>query len=61
MELEEILRIHDPSQFEEGVNLGEMHQLHVGIEMYRAPELIFKPYMSGSSEAGLSEVIGMYI
>lgn len=34
-----------------------MHQLHIGIERYRAPELIFKPYMQGSSEAGLSEVI----
>lgn len=37
---------------------GEMHQLHVGIERYRAPELLFKPYMMGSSEAGLTEVIG---
>lgn len=43
---------------DENVNPGETHQLHVGIERYRAPELIFKPYMAGSSEAGLSEVIG---
>lgn len=35
-----------------------MHQLHIGIERYRAPELLFKPYMIGSSEAGLTEVIG---
>lgn len=35
-----------------------MHQLHIGIERYRAPELLFKPYMAGSTEAGLSEVIG---
>ncbi|XP_072385857.1 actin-related protein 5 [Diabrotica undecimpunctata] len=58
LELEEILRTHEPSQFEEGMNVGEMHQLHIGIERFRAPELIFKPYMSGSSEAGLSEIIG---
>lgn len=43
---------------DESANPGETHQLHVGIERYRAPELIFKPYMAGSSEAGLSEVIG---
>ncbi|CAG9861662.1 unnamed protein product [Phyllotreta striolata] len=58
LEFEEILRTHEPSQFEEGANLVEMHQLHIGIERYRAPELIFKPYMSGSPEAGLSEIIG---
>ncbi|XP_056642695.1 actin-related protein 5 [Diorhabda sublineata] len=58
LELEEVIRAHEPSQFEEGVNVDEMHQLHVGIERFRAPELIFKPYMSGSVEAGLSEIIG---
>ncbi|CAG9813223.1 unnamed protein product [Phaedon cochleariae] len=58
LEFEEILRTHDPQEFDEHANLGELHQLHVGIERYRAPELIFKPYMSGSPEAGLSEVIG---
>lgn len=40
---------------------GELHQLHIGIERYRAPELLFKPYMIGSSEAGLSEVIDYVI
>lgn len=42
---------------ENSSNPGETHQLHVGIERYRAPELLFKPYMLGSPEAGLSEVI----
>ncbi|KAG5896443.1 hypothetical protein JTB14_022522 [Gonioctena quinquepunctata] len=58
LEFEEIIRTHEPTEFDEHANQGEMHQLHVGIERYRAPELIFKPYMSGSSEAGLSEVVG---
>lgn len=56
MELEEIIREYEPSELEV-VNPGETYQLHVGIERYRAPELLFKPYMLGSSEAGLSEVI----
>ncbi|KAJ8928880.1 hypothetical protein NQ314_018486 [Rhamnusium bicolor] len=58
LEFEEILRTHEPSELDENTNPGETHQLHVGIERFRAPELIFKPYMAGSSEAGLSEVIG---
>nr|CAI5829204.1 unnamed protein product [Callosobruchus analis] len=58
LEFEEILRNHEPEEFDGSSNPGETHQLHVGIERYRAPELIFKPYMAGSSEAGLSEVIG---
>ncbi|KAJ8923958.1 hypothetical protein NQ315_006734 [Exocentrus adspersus] len=58
LEFEEIIRTHEPSEMDEHTNPGETHQLHVGIERYRAPELIFKPYMAGCSEAGLSEVIG---
>lgn len=58
LEFEEIIRTHEPSEIDDNTNPGETHQLHVGIERYRAPELIFKPYMAGSSEAGLSEVIG---
>ncbi|KAK9890188.1 hypothetical protein WA026_008989 [Henosepilachna vigintioctopunctata] len=54
--LDETIREYEPNELEE-VNPGETYQLHVGIERYRAPELLFKPYMSGSSEAGLSEVI----
>lgn len=56
--MEEIIRTHEPLETEEGNTPGEAHQLHVGIERYRAPELIFKPYMQGCPEAGLSEVIG---
>lgn len=57
LELDEIIRVHEPTELDETCNPGETHQLHVGIERYRAPELLFKPYMLGSSEAGLSEVI----
>ncbi|KAL3289491.1 hypothetical protein HHI36_022912 [Cryptolaemus montrouzieri] len=56
LELEETIREYEPNELEI-VNPGETYQLHVGIERYRAPELLFKPYMLGSSEAGLSEVI----
>ncbi|KAI4458866.1 actin [Holotrichia oblita] len=58
LELEEIIRTHEPSEEDDTFGPGEAHQLHIGVERYRAPELIFKPYMIGSSEAGLSEVIG---
>ncbi|GJQ83179.1 Arp5 [Trypoxylus dichotomus] len=58
LELEEIIRTHEPGEEDETFGPGEAHQLHIGVERYRAPELIFKPYMIGSCEAGLSEVIG---
>ncbi|CAH0562286.1 unnamed protein product [Brassicogethes aeneus] len=58
LEFEEIIRVHEPSELDEITTPGETHQLHVGIEKIRAPELLFKPYMLGSSDAGLSEVIG---
>lgn len=58
LELEDIIRSYEPTEMDETTNPGETHQLHVGIERFRAPELLFKPYMLGSSEAGLSEVIG---
>lgn len=61
LELDEIIKAHDPSGMDEGHAPGEAHQLHIGIERFRAPELIFKPYMQGSSEAGLSEVISYVI
>ncbi|KAL1490818.1 hypothetical protein ABEB36_013448 [Hypothenemus hampei] len=56
-EFDEILRAHEPSEAGESAQPGEAHQLHIGVEMYRGPELLFKPYMIGSHEAGLSEVI----
>lgn len=59
IELEEILRQHEPN-FENITSKepGESHQLHVGIERFRAPELLFQPSMIGSFEAGLTETIG---
>lgn len=57
IELEETLKAYEPTEEDNSVTPGESHQLHVGIERYRAPELLFKPSMMGSSEAGLSEVI----
>lgn len=57
LELDELIRTHDPLDSDDSLLPGEAHQLHVGIERYRAPELIFKPHMMGSGEAGLSMVI----
>lgn len=60
LEIEDILRHHDP-MYEEPVNIlggaAEYHQLHVGVETIRAPELLFQPSMIGSSECGLAELI----
>ncbi|XP_021941474.1 actin-related protein 5 isoform X2 [Zootermopsis nevadensis] len=67
LELEDVLRHHDP-EFEGSSSSGtagsgncgntaETHQLHVGIERIRAPELLFQPSMIGSGEAGLAETI----
>lgn len=59
LEFDEILRQHEPN-FETGNTKepGEAHQLHIGIERFRAPELLFQPSMIGSIEAGLTETIG---
>lgn len=65
--MEDVLRHHDP-EFEGSSSSGtasssncgntaETHQLHVGIERIRAPELLFQPSMIGSGEAGLAETI----
>jgi actin-related protein 5 len=62
VELEEVLRHHDP-EFEgagtSNVQLvpGETHQLHVGVERLRAPELLFQPSMIGLVEAGIAETV----
>ncbi|XP_017768856.1 PREDICTED: actin-related protein 5 [Nicrophorus vespilloides] len=58
LELEEVIKTYDPTDDADSLAPAEAYQLHIGIEMYRAPELLFKPYMIGSGEAGLSEVIG---
>ncbi|GAB0087989.1 Actin-related protein 5 [Sergentomyia squamirostris] len=62
VEFEEILRHHDPTfTIEEPQNshsgTAEYHQLHLGVEIYRAPEILFQPSMIGSTEAGLAETI----
>lgn len=62
IELEDVLRHHDP-EFENAsasnIQLipGETHQLHVGVERLRAPEILFQPSMIGLSESGLTETI----
>ena len=33
------------------------HQLHLNIERFRLPETIFKPYLSGLDERGLSDIL----
>lgn len=61
IELEVVLRQHDPEFEGAGTNVplipGETHQLHVGLERLRAPELLFQPSMIGSAEAGIAETI----
>lgn len=58
LECEEILRQHEPTVDNAVMEPGEAHQLHIGIERFRAPELFFQPSMMGSIEAGLPETIG---
>lgn len=61
IELEDVLRHHDPEFDGAGSSVplvpGETHQLHVGVERLRAPELLFQPSMIGSGEAGIAETI----
>ncbi|KAK0180138.1 hypothetical protein PV327_005810 [Microctonus hyperodae] len=61
IELEDVLRHHDPDFDGAGSNVplipGETHQLHVGLELLRAPELLFQPSKIGSIEAGIAETI----
>ncbi|XP_034834357.1 actin-related protein 5 [Maniola hyperantus] len=52
VELEEALREHEPAP-----PSHHQHQLHLAIEPYRAPELIFQPSMMGNLEAGLAETM----
>lgn len=61
LELEDVLRHHDPEFDGAGSSVplipGETHQLHVGVERLRAAELLFQPSMIGSIEAGIAETI----
>ncbi|KAG8234176.1 hypothetical protein J437_LFUL007336, partial [Ladona fulva] len=66
-EIEETLRRHDPEHLRSGdgnprsggasMDPAEGHQLHVGVERIRAPEILFQPHMLGIDQGGLSEVI----
>lgn len=59
--MEEVLRQHDPEYDGAGSSVplvpGETHQLHVGVERLRTPELLFQPSMIGLVEAGIAETI----
>lgn len=65
MELEDVLRHHDPDFDGAGSSApiipGETHQLHVGVERLRAPELLFQPSMIGLVEAGIAETIAFIL
>ncbi|XP_063386419.1 actin-related protein 5 [Cydia fagiglandana] len=52
LELEEALREHEPPPPSD-----QRHQLHLAIEPFRAPELMFQPSMMGNLEAGLAETL----
>ncbi|XP_063537225.1 actin-related protein 5 [Cydia strobilella] len=52
VELEETLREHEPPPPSD-----QRHQLHLAIEPFRAPELMFQPSMMGNLEAGLAETL----
>ncbi|KAG6443307.1 actin-related protein 5 [Manduca sexta] len=53
VELEEALREYEPPPAAD--QRHTTHQLHLAIEPYRAPELMFQPSMMGNLEAGLAE------
>ncbi|XP_014262122.1 actin-related protein 5 [Cimex lectularius] len=69
LELEEVLRAHDPTFLtycpnnatQGGEAPAESYRLHVGIETIRAPEALFSPYLIGSMQAGISDVIAWVI
>ncbi|CAG7724135.1 unnamed protein product [Allacma fusca] len=60
-ELEQVLKTHDPSFLSEiqteAKGRSEDHELHVGLESVRSPELLFQPSMMGESQAGLTETV----
>lgn len=38
-------------------NMAEYHQLFVGTERLRAPEVLFRPYLIGEEQMGLTEAL----
>ncbi|XP_073985752.1 actin-related protein 5 isoform X2 [Rhodnius prolixus] len=73
LQLEQMLRAHDPSFStasqgdgtnsgtgsggEGGEAPGETHRLHVGVELIRVPEVLFQPSLVGSDQAGLIDTV----
>ncbi|XP_062558705.1 actin-related protein 5 [Armigeres subalbatus] len=60
IECEEILKQHDSTFVEPVVapgNIAEFHQLHIGVERIRVPEILFQPSMIGVQESGLTGTI----
>ncbi|XP_053688203.1 actin-related protein 5 [Sabethes cyaneus] len=60
IECEEILKQHDSSYVEPTTSVGniaEFHQLHIGVERIRVPEILFQPSIIGIHEAGLAGTI----
>lgn len=57
LELEEIIRQHEPNNANGENQSAEAHQLHLGVELLRVPELLFQPSMIGLTEAGIAETV----
>lgn len=48
--------MHDEQQ-ETPEQIQKSHQLHLNIERYRVPEVLFQPSIAGSDRAGLVEMV----
>jgi actin-related protein 5 len=59
LKIEELLFKYDPDykSVDEPLTIEEYHQLRLGTEAFRAPELLFQPAIFGSDRAGLIESI----
>lgn len=55
LEFDELIRQHEPSN--NGIQSAEAYQLHLGVELIRAPEVLFQPAIIGIPEAGIAETI----
>uniref|UniRef100_A0A8D8THR6 Actin-related protein 5 n=1 Tax=Cacopsylla melanoneura TaxID=428564 RepID=A0A8D8THR6_9HEMI len=65
IELEEVLRQHDPEfvplNQEQELSPKEANQLHIGVERMAGPECLFQPAMLGSVQAGISETLNFVL
>ena len=55
-ELEQLLRLHDPL-FKKELHPDPPSQIHIGIERFRCPEVIFRPSMIGVDQTGIVDTI----